>query len=174
MEIWKDIIGFEGIYQVSNLGNIKSLNYLNTNKEKLLKIQIDKYGYKVISLREKHQKNKIKKVHRLVAEAFIENPYNFTEINHKDENKLNNRVENLEWCTKQYNHDYGTRNERVGIKNRKKIICITTNEIYNSIKEAGEKYNLCRGDISRCCQNKRTYCGKHPITKKKLVWRYYQ
>lgn len=86
-EVWKDIKGCEGFYQVSNLGRIK-------NKNKILKGWITKYGYKRVSL-----KNKRYLVHRLVAEAFLDHPKNLTQVNHKDGNKLNNCVSNLEWCT---------------------------------------------------------------------------
>lgn len=100
MEEWKDVKGYEGHYKVSNLGRIKSFKYYLEGK--LLKTQIDWDGYETISLT-LNKKSKKYKVHRLVAQAFIPNPDNLLEINHKDKNKLNNNVKNLEWCTRKYN-----------------------------------------------------------------------
>lgn len=90
-EVWKDIEGYEGLYQVSNLGNVKSLNYQGVSREKILKPFINSDGYKRVML----YKNKTIKrlsVHRLVAQAFIENPNNYSCVNHKDENNQNNVV----------------------------------------------------------------------------------
>ena len=113
-EIWKDIKGFEGKYQVSNLGNVKSLpkytyskGYPQLRKEKILKpAKTGKHrNYLAVGLNDgKHYK-----VHRLVADAFIPNPNNYPQVNHKDENPLNNCVDNLEWCTNQYNTKYSAR-----------------------------------------------------------------
>ena len=110
-EIWKDIPEYEGLYQVSNLGNIKSLEKSKgwcKIKEKTLKLRIDKDGYYRVIL-SKNSKPKMFLVHRLVAQAFIPNPNNLPEINHKNEIKTDNRVENLEWCTQLYNLHYGNR-----------------------------------------------------------------
>lgn len=111
MEIYKDIEGYEGLYQVSNKGNVKSfVNNNGVSREKVLKPAI-RNGYKKVDL----CKNKTKKtysIHRLVAQAFIENPNNYPCINHKDECKTNNVVENLEWCTHKYNTNYGSANAR--------------------------------------------------------------
>ena len=110
---WKDIPGYEGLYQVSNIGEVKSLNYKRTGKSHLLKQAKDRDGYfKVILVKDKKHKNK--SVHRLVAETFLDNPGNLPQVNHKDENPGNNLVTNLEWCTAKYNVNYGTRNERAG------------------------------------------------------------
>ena len=111
MEKWKDVVGYEGKYEVSNLGRVRSLNYLRTGKAKLLKQQVDKYGYKRMRLY-KDGKAKSLLVHRLVAMAFLPNPNNLPMVNHKDENKTNNNVDNLEWCTASYNNNYGTKIER--------------------------------------------------------------
>ena len=118
MEEWKDIIGYEGKYQVSNTGKIRSLNYLNTRKTKELKPRKFSTGYLSICLG-KEKKNFY--IHRLVAIHFIPNPNNLLEVNHKDENKTNNNVENLEWCNHKYNCNYGTRSERIWITRNEKI-----------------------------------------------------
>mgnify|MGYP002679946246 CR=1 FL=1 len=109
-EVWKDIKGYEGLYQVSNLGRVRSLNYGRSGETKLLK-QGTTNGYKRVFLY-KNGKGKNYFVHRLVAMAFIPNPNNLPIINHKDEDSSNNNVNNLEWCTQEYNLNYGTRNER--------------------------------------------------------------
>lgn len=104
-ECWKDIKNYEGKYQISNLGNIRSLKFINNRIEKakirLLKPQV-RNGYFVIHL-SKHGKRKCYQVHRLVAQEFIENPNNYTIVNHKDYNPKNNKVDNLEWCTQKQN-----------------------------------------------------------------------
>lgn len=105
-EIWKDIKGFEGIYQISNLGNVKSYdkhikngNGYAVRKGKQLKPNLTKGGYYSVHLYIGQRKREPKLIHRLVAEQFLPNPNNYPQVNHKDENKLNNRVDNLEWCT---------------------------------------------------------------------------
>lgn len=116
MEEWRDVVGYEGLYQVSNAGAVKSLprvDYANRKlKGKVLKLRKDKNGY-IISTLYKDGIRKDHSVHRLVASAFIENPDNFPQVNHKDENPGNNNVTNLEWCTNKYNSNYGTRLQRI-------------------------------------------------------------
>ena len=125
MEEWRDIRGYEGIYKISNLGRVKRLAYEIQNpsprangsmlkfKEHLLTPRRITHGYLSVALYKKGTR-KDYKLHRLVAEAFIPNPENKPEINHKDENKANNEVINLEWCTHKYNSNYGTRPKRIG------------------------------------------------------------
>ena len=128
-EIWKDIDGYNGKYQVSNFGRVKSIIF---NKERILKFRISEKGYSIVQL----NINGIKKnyrVHRLVAQAFIPNPDNLPQINHKDENKLNNCVDNLEWCTNKYNANYGTHIERSSKGKYKRILQCDLND--NPIKE---------------------------------------
>lgn len=115
-EAWKDIKGYEGLYQISNIGRVKSLSRIdsrgNKRNEKILKISKNNSGYYFVGLC-KNGKVKQYLIHRLVAEAFVRNPYNYSEVNHKDEDKQNNIADNLEWCTHEYNCKYGTRNKRV-------------------------------------------------------------
>lgn len=122
IEIWKDIAGYEGFYQVSNLGRVKRIahksSYKNTDgvqriKERIKTLGTDKDGYKTVMLYMGSDYRKLCKVHRLVAEAFIPNPMNYPMINHKDESKSNNNVSNLEWCNCLYNNNYGTRNAKI-------------------------------------------------------------
>lgn len=119
IEEWRDIKGYEGIYQVSNLGRVKSLSreYWHGNrwykqKEKILRQNLCTSGYMSVMLYNAEHKHKRIMIHILVARAFIHNPDNLPMINHKDENKLNNVVYNLEWCTNQYNIEYGTGKQR--------------------------------------------------------------
>ena len=129
MEEWKDIKGYEGIYQISNKGRVKTLGNNKTKKEKIRDGKIDR-GYKRISLC-KNGKEKKYSIHRLVAEAFLPNPDNLPVVNHKDENKLNNNVENLEWCTQEYNVNYSGTAGRPG----KRVICVETQQIFDSSED---------------------------------------
>ena len=120
-EIWKDIVGYEGLYQVSNLGNVKRLKgYKGRGKgyiveEHLIKPSINSNGYQNVVLC-KNGKTKTFTMHRLVAIAFLYNSDNLPEVNHKDEDKTNNCVDNLEWCDRVYNNNYGTRNKKCSDK----------------------------------------------------------
>lgn len=122
-EIWKDVIGYEGLYRVSSLGSVKSVTrYVKTVhkgyegsrliKERVLKPYLGKHGYFILTMR-KNGRYKTEEVHRLVALAFIPNPDDLPCVNHKDENKQNNSVDNLEWCTRAYNNNYGNRNKKI-------------------------------------------------------------
>lgn len=178
-EIWKDIPGYEGYYQVSNLGRIKSLPRCKpTDKRKthnnIRKPRLAKNGYLRVNL---SKGNSVKwfGVHRLVALTFIPNPDNLPVINHKDENKQNNRVENLEWCTHQYNCEYGTARERqrktraanpndkvvrklVGEKNSKAILQYSlSGEMiarYKSLSEASAATGVHISTIIRQCKGR--------------------
>lgn len=169
-EIWRDVVGFEGLYKVSNLGNVKSLNYKRTGKEKVLKPIKNTGGYLQIWLI-KDGRRYTKSVHRLVAEAFIPNPDNLPCVNHKDENKTNNKEFNLEFCTYEYNINYGNRNERAGKKIAerlsKPVICIETGFIFASTMDAERKTGISNGQISSCCNGKKGY-----KTAGSFHWRY--
>ena len=167
MEIWKDIKGYEGLYQVSNKGRVKSLNYRRTGKEKILSSSPNSYGYLIVGLC-KNGKQKPFYIHRLVAEAFLTNPNNLLEVNHKDENKENNHVENLEWCDRKYNNNYGSRMERVSVslkgkkhkkhkkpKLERKILCIETGEIFDTSQDVIDMMFNGKGSSSSIRANSR-------------------
>lgn len=115
-EIWKDIEGYEK-YQVSNLGNVRSLDYMHTGKVQLLRLRKRKRGYLCITLC-KDGKLKNYLVHRLVAQAFLPNPDNLPQVNHRDENPSNNRANNLEWCDCKYNNNYGSHSQKISESKR--------------------------------------------------------
>lgn len=184
--IWKDVVGYEGLYQVSNRGNVRSLRYNNTSKTKCIKIYTEKVGYKRVTL-SKNGKSKNKRIHRLVAEAFIENKFNYPHVNHIDGDKGNNNVSNLEWCSRSHNQRHAYDNNLIPKKfgknhwnygktgsmnvTSKKVKCITTGEIFESAHEASRKYNLNFSNICSCCRGNRNYCGMLD-NGEKLKWEY--
>ena len=123
-EIWKDVVGYEGLYKVSDKGNIYIVERIGSNGRKFggmtIKPRYTRDGYLQVALC-KNGEIKNKYTHRLVAEAFIPNPKSFLEINHLDEVKDNNELSNLEWCDSSYNNNYGSRIERIAQKNSKKV-----------------------------------------------------
>lgn len=150
-EVWKPVSDYEGYYEVSNYGNVRSVdrivkvkNYYRPIRGRVLKHVLGNSGYLFVRL---SKGNKVKQVdiHRLVALAFIANPNNYIQVNHKDENKLNNRVDNLEWCSASYNINYGTRNERSSLKNSKPINQYDKQgkliNTYSSILDAGKQFS---------------------------------
>jgi hypothetical protein len=167
MEIWKDIEGYENLYKISNLSNVKSLSRkikttLNKNgyyvkKDKILKPMILANGYKYVLLY-KNKKTKIKYIHRLVAQAFIPNPENKLCINHKDLNKFNNSIENLEWCTKSENSIHYWLNVSPDKTNRRKVIMLDLHgkkiKQFNSLMEAERETGILHGNISMVCNEK--------------------
>lgn len=168
MEIWKPIKNYEELYEVSNYGNIIS------KKRGKIKKPFYHNGYLRVEL-SKSGVNKKYFVHRLVAETFIENSENLEQVNHKDENKLNNYVGNLEWCSTKYNINFGTRSKRVSkaLTNRtdlsKKIVQLNKAgdviNTYNSMHEAERIGGFSISKISQCCNGKRkTHSG--------FIWRF--
>ncbi|MBI6042188.1 NUMOD4 domain-containing protein [Clostridium perfringens] len=161
MEIWKDIEGYEGLYQVSNMGRVKSLNYNRTGKERLMKLSLKSTGYLIVKLC-KEGKEKKYLIHRLVAIAFLDNPQGLPEVNHKDEDKTNNNADNLEWCNGEYNSNYGTRNQRVAEKLSKPVMGINVINGYivkfPSTREAERVTGFNSSSISKCCNGKQKTC----------------
>lgn len=150
MEIWISI--YDGLYSVSNLGNVKANDrYIKTKtgirhyKGKMLKPEVSKDGHLRVTLSNAGEKERVF-VHRLVAEAFIPNPNNLPVINHKDENPANNSVENLEWCTISYNNNYNERNKRIGDAEGHTILVFDKDDNYiesfPSMTKAAKKYNI--------------------------------
>lgn len=148
-EIWKDIKSYEGLYQVSNLGNVKS-NYTNKNLKFIGK------EYKCVKLYKNKEGNTFY-IHRLVAELFIDNPDNKYQVNHKDENKYNNKVDNLEWCTHKENMNYGKKQDRESISKTKYNILqydLEGNFIkeWFNLREIIQNTNYKKGNIMLCCR----------------------
>ena len=175
-EIWKDIEGYEGLYQVSNMGRVKSLErtvwdkggFYKTVAERILKVGKGGKGYSQVILC-KEGKGKSYKIHRLVASAFCENPSGYNEVNHKDENKENNRADNLEWCSRSYNCSYNDRAKKAGKKLRnnpnqsKPILGVdkVTGLIleFPSINEAVRQLRIKQSHIWECCNGRRNSAG---------------
>lgn len=197
-EIWKPTKGFEGYYEVSNLGRVKSLARTITShhsdgtvyqvvhrKECIKKEQLDKKGYIRLML-QVDKKHKAISVHRAVAEAFIPNSNNLPQVNHKDENKTNNCVENLEWSTNKYNCHYSTHIERMSksLKGVKRPYLYTPVEQWTlngkfvaefpCIEDAAKATGIDKAGISHCCRGFRRGHGiTYPINKAGgFVWKY--
>lgn len=179
-EIWKDIKEFEGCYQVSNLGRVRSLtrkvktfNGVRTSKGQILKPITTKNGYLRICFKS-HQQNYYYSIHRLVAEAFIPNPNNFPIVNHKDNNSLNNNANNLEWCTQSYNVKYSYTNGNAKPTSgcfKKGIIPYNLRKVsqydkegnfiktYNSVKLAAKSIRRSPASIFNCLAGRTKYSG---------------
>ena len=170
-EIWKDIVGYEGLYQVSNLGRVKSLKRLKNNhgkkqfvEEKIKSTEMSNSGYLQVCLY-KNGKSKMKYIHKLVANTFLDNPKNYQIVNHKDENKINNKLSNLEFCNYEYNNRYG-----MAFKN--KLISINQYDIngnflkkWESISQIEKELKINHSNIIACCKKKRNKAGG-------FIWEY--
>lgn len=181
-EIWKDICGYEGIYQVSNLGNVKSIHYRGTNEARNLTPKKNCRGYLWVEMKS-GSKHRCALVHRLVAETFIANPNGLPFINHKDEIKTNNAVENLEWCTASYNvrysmnlhpdrsRAYEKRKSKAGVPYKHRGEIVQYSKAGNKINTYPNVITVCnennwRGSsIIECCNGKRK-------TAYGYIWRY--
>lgn len=169
-ETWKAIPGYEGLYEVSNLGRVKSLDYNHTGKDGILKPENSTHGgYLRVHLC-KDGKTRNLRVHRLVAEAFLPNPNNLETVNHKDEVKTNNVVDNLEWMSQKDNNNYGTRNMRasetninnLGVSKAVQMLDKQTGELlgtFSSIRVAERVTGISRYGICLCCRSKQKSAG---------------
>lgn len=152
------IKGYEGLYGISPDGKV-----FGYKRKKFLTPRTVGRGYQQVSLC-KDGKTKQFLIHRLVAEAYISNPNGLTQVNHINEDKTDNRVENLEWTTAKENDNYGTRNKRIS----KPVYCKELNKIFNSISEAAKELNLDTGSISRVCQGKFSQTGGYHFQYKEV------
>ncbi len=174
LEVWKNIKGYEGLYQISNFGRVRSYDRIvtcyggiRTVPGRIMTPPTDKDGYLRIGLvKNRHQK--FFYVHRLVANAFLPNPNNYKSVNHIDENKKNNNADNLEWCTIRYNNLYNNKIYKLTASKYKPVIQYdkSMNKIneYSSIKEASEKTGIRGVIISRSCRCLNNKC--------KFIWRF--
>lgn len=162
-EIWRDVKGFEDFYKISNYGRIKSLNYNHTKKERILKPEVTKKGYLRIKLCKNGEEFKLL-IHVLVAKTFLgDKSFDGLQVNHKNEIKDDNRVENLEWCTPSYNVNYGNRNLKVskimtnGVLS-KKVYQYTLKGVFikewASLADIERTLNFHHSSISKCCNGK--------------------
>lgn len=157
-EIWKSVRGYEHSYKVSNMGRVMALpNHRHPNSIILKPQSNGKCGYLLVFLQHKGI-SKGFLVHRLVAEAFIPNPDNLPEVNHRDEDKSNNVVTNLEWCTRKYNVNYGNRNARITGRKGYKVYQYTKDMVfirsYPSTRAVERETGYCQPLISKCCLGK--------------------
>lgn len=155
----KDIKGYEGLYAITSCGKVWSYR-----SKKFLKSCKQSTEYLAVTLC-KDGTRKSYTIHRLVAEAYLPNPNNLPQVNHKDENKTHNYINNLEWCDNTYNVNYGTHNKRVGRARSKTVICVETNIVYYSPTEVEQTLGIDASSIHKCCKGKRHTAGGYH-------WRY--
>lgn len=166
-EVWKDVYGFAVLYEVSNFGRVRT-KYADNNvyggQYNYLNPVDNGKGYLRFNWRGSGNIKRTVYVHRLVAEAFVDNPSGYREVNHIDENKKNNRADNLEWCTHEYNSQYGTKNIRAANKMKRAIKCIDTGIIYWSLQEIADEFGVGKTAISNCLNGRSRSCaGMHWI-----------
>lgn len=178
-EVWKDVKGYEGKYQVSNLGRVKSLaRYRKNNgnsqtfqEEKILKQSINRNGYCIVEL-SLDAKRKRHSVHRLVAIAFINNDEGKEQVNHIDENKQNNHIDNLEWCTCKENMNHGSHNKKMAATKGTAVIRIDKEgncEEFYSMSEAARQTGISQSCISECVRGITKSAGGYYWRKKKAI-----
>ena len=168
--MWRPIKGYEGLYEVSDKGLIRSFDRIipcgkgriHNHKGKLLTGKSNGKGYLFVLL---SKNGRLKKyyIHRIVAETFIENPHNYPIINHKDENRANNEADNLEWCTYKYNSNYGNCRQKISMRQCKKVIqifCDGTEKEWSSAREAEKVTGINHSNISACCRGIVKTAGK--------------
>lgn len=186
VEEWRDIKGFEGYCKVSNLGRIMSLDKkvkIRGNKYRIIKGRILKptpslTGYLYVSLFKQSNEEKRMYVHRIVATAFIPNPYILPQINHKDENKQNNCVENLEWCTPSYNMNYGTAKYRRALKWRnnsiysKPVVQLSLDGAYISEYPSASEATRIVGNIKSNCSSILGVCRGENYSAFGYLWKF--
>ena len=160
-EIWKEIYGYDVLYEISNMGRVRTKHHGKFGYQKDYRYidPIDNgNGYLRLNLKNNHSQKTVY-IHRLVATYFLENPNGWPEVNHKDENKHNNHVDNLEWCTRVYNANYGTNLKRGADKRKKPIICVETGIVYGSLQEAADSVNVVRTAIDNCLKGRSKTCS---------------
>ena len=163
IEEWKPVKNYEGLYEISNYGRVKSINRQGTSG-KIIKSDLRRDGYLQVHLVKKGKmKNYL--VHRLVAEIFIPNYDNLPEVNHINEIKVDCRAENLEWCDRKYNMNYGNRPYKNALKVQQLDKEDNVIAIFNSIREAGRINNINQSHITKCCKGQLKTIGGY-------VWRY--
>lgn len=162
-EKWKPVHGYEGYYEVSNLGNVRGVDRVVKDKSgntrlvrgrKIAKSTHYRNGYMSVMLSRDCEQKRFT-VHRLVAEAFVSNPHGYPEVNHKDENKENNAAENLEWCTHLYNNRYGTKQERLSKLRSRRVVMMRDGKAlktYPSETEAAAAVGGVQSGVSACCR----------------------
>lgn len=150
----KDVQNYEGLYAVTSCGKVYS-----HKRKKFLKPR-EVGGYLQVSLY-KGGEREFYLIHRLVAEAYLPNPNNLPCVNHKDENKENNALQNLEWCTYEYNNNYGSRNQKIS----KPVFCVELNKTFDGARIAARELGLDQSHITKCCKGKQKTTGGYH-------WRY--
>lgn len=167
LETWKDIAGFEGYYQISNFGNVRSVTRavhhpkggVRVCRSRPIKPALNGDGYYFVVLQKNHTA-KPYRINRLVAEAFIGNPANLPCVNHIDKNRLNNHVDNLEWCTVEYNNRYSTNKAVSQYDDSGKHICD-----WEAVSDVTRQLRINASNIIQCCRGKRKTAGGY-------IWKY--
>ena len=169
MEEWRDVVGYEGLYLVSNTGRVRSKPRIITMRNggeyykegTVLRHGYDSNGYPYVNLYKDAVPHHAS-VHRLVAMAFVSNPNNYTTVNHIDENKANNNADNLEWCTEKYNTNYGNgikRKVEKRIRNNPLFVCHENGKIYKNQNKCARELNISQGSIFYALNGKRHHAG---------------